>query len=156
MAGADSAPQQDRDRLLERIQESIRQVRRAARRYRRTSTALLLTGMLCGAASTVLAGDAFRGGPLAAKTAETTTGRVPAELARGWRNLCGIVAVLTLAGTLATGTNSVLRLAEHQARTTACLAALGTLQNELFQQDAIDKVKGALETIRLQYDEYFP
>jgi hypothetical protein len=112
--------------------------------------------MVCGAASTVLAGDAFRGGPLAAKTAETTTGRVPAELARGWRNLCGIVAALTLAGTLATGTNSVLRLAEHQARTTACLAALGTLQNELFQQNAIDKVKGALETIRLQYDEYFP
>lgn len=156
MAGADSAPQQDRDRLLERIQESIRQVRQAARRYRRISTALVLTGMLCGAASTVLAGDAFRGGPLAAKTAETTTGRVPAELARGWRNLCGIVAVLTLAGTLATGTNSVLRLAEHQARTTACLAALGTLQNELFRQDAIDKVTGALETIRLQYDEYFP
>jgi hypothetical protein len=156
MAGADSAPQQDRDRLLERIQESIRQVRRAARRYRRISTALLLTGMVCGAASTVLAGDAFRGGPLAAKTAETTTGRVPAELARGWRNLCGIVAALTLAGTLATGTNSVLRLAEHQARTTACLAALGALQNEIFQQDAIDKVKGALETIRLQYDEYFP
>jgi len=156
MAGGDSAPQQDRDRLSERIQESIRQVRRAARRYRRISTALLLTGMLCGAASTVLAGDAFRGGRLAAKTAEGTTGRVPAELARGWRNLCGIVAALTLAGTLATGTNSVLRLAEHQARTTACLAALGTLQNELFQQDAIDKVKGALETVRLQYDEYFP
>ena len=103
-----------------------------------------------------LAGDAFRGGQLAAKTAEATTGRVPTELARGWRNLCGIIAALTLAGTLATGTNSVLRLAEHQARTTACLAALGTLQNELFQQDAIDKVKGALETVRLQYDEYFP
>jgi len=156
MASVDNALQHDRDRLLERIQESIRQVRRAARRYRRISTALLLAGMLCGAVSTVLAGDAFRGGQLAAKTAETTTGRVPAELARGWRNLCGIIAVLTLAGTLSTGTNSVLRLAEHQARTTACLAALGTLQTELFEEDALDKARSALETIRLQYDEYFP
>jgi hypothetical protein len=156
MAAVDNALQHDRDRLHERIQESIRQVRRASRRYRRISTTLLLTGMLCGAVSTVLAGDAFRGGQLAAKTAETTTGRVPAELARGWRNLCGIIAVLTLVGTLSTGTNSVLRLAEHQARTTACLAALGTLQTDLFEEDALDKARSALETIRLQYDEYFP
>jgi len=156
MAAVDNALDHDRDRLLERIQESIRQVRRAARRYRRISTALLLTGMLCGAMSTVLAGDAFRGGQVAAKTAEATTGRVPTELARGWRNLCGLIAVLTLAGTLATGTNSVLRLAEHQARTTACLAALATLQTELFGEDALDKARSALETIRLQYDEYFP
>ena len=67
-----------------------------------------------------------------------------------------VIAVLTLAGTLATGTNSVLRLAEHQARTTACLAALGTLQTNLFEDEALDKTKSALETIRLQYDEYFP
>jgi hypothetical protein len=152
----DNALQHDRDRLLEQIQESIRQVRRAARRYRRTSTALLLAGMLCGAASTVLAGDAFRGGQLAAKTAETTTGRVPTELARGWRNLCGIIAALTLAGTLATGTNSVLRLAEHQAQTRACLAALGTLHTALIEGDALDKATSTLESIRLQYDEYFP
>src|SRR5437867_3871343 len=136
MASVDNALQHDRDRLHERIRESIRQVRRASRRYRRISTTLLLTGMLCGAVSTVLAGDAFRGGQLAAKTAETTTGRVPAELARGWRNLCGIIAVLTLAGTLSTGTNSVLKLSEHQAQTRACLAALGTLQTELIEGDA--------------------
>jgi hypothetical protein len=152
----DNALQHDRDRLHERIQESIRQVRRASRRYRRISTTLLLTGMLCGAVSTALAGDAFRGGQLAAKTAEATTGRVPAELARGWRNLCGIIAALTLAGTLATGTNSVLKLSDHQAQTRACLAALGTLQTELIEGDALDKVTSTLESIRLQYDEYFP
>ena len=161
MAGVDSALQHDRDRLLERIQESVSQVRRAARRYRRISTALLLVGMLCGAVSTALAGDAFRGGPLAAKTAETTTGKVPAELARGWRNLCGIIAGLTLAGTLATGTNSVLKLADHQAQTRACLSALGSLQTDLYQDDSLrpaslDKARSTLETIKVQYDEYFP
>lgn len=156
MPADDNALQRDRDRLLERTQESLRQVRRAARRYRRISTALLLTGMLCGAVSTLLAGDAFRGGSLAAKTAESTTGRVPAELARGWRNLCGIISVLTLAGTLATGTNSVLRLAEHQAQTRACLAALGSVQTAVLAGDALDKANSSLESIRLQYDEYFP
>lgn len=156
MAFVDNALQHERERLHERVQDSIRHVRRASRRYRRISTTLLLIGMLSGAVSTLLAGDAFRGGQVAAKTAAATTGRVPAELARGWRNLCGIIAVLTLAGTLATGTNSVLRLAEHQARTTACLAALATLQTELFEEGALDRTKSALETIRLQYDEYFP
>src|SRR2546423_4340206 len=128
MSAVEHTGQADRDRLLERIQQSIQQVRRTARRYRRVSTALLLIGMLCGAASTTLAGDAFRGGQLAAKTAQTTTGRVPADLPRGWRNVCGIIAVLTLAGTLATGINSVLRLAGPQARTTPCVLALGAGQ----------------------------
>ena len=151
----------DRERLVEHIREAIQQVHRAARRYRRISTALLLIGLLCGAVSTALAGDAFRGGSVAARTAQATTGRVPTELARGWRNLCGIIAVLTLAGTLATGTNSVLKLSDHQARTTACLAALGALQSELFagsalQAAALAKAKSALDNIRIQYDEYFP
>ena len=160
MPSPDNALEPDRSRLQERIQESIQQVRRAARRYRRTSTALMLTGLLCGAFSTVLAGDAFRGGQLAPKTAQTTTGRVPSDLPRGWRNVCGIIAVLTLAGTLSTGTNSVLRLSEHQAKTAACVAALGALQSDLFgenvREGAIDKAKHSLETIRLTYDEYFP
>ena len=150
----------DRERLLVHIRDAVQQVRRAGRRYRRISTTLLLIGLLCGAASAMLAGDAFRGGVVAARTAEATTGRVPTELARGWRNLCGVIAVLTLAGTLATGTNSVLRLAEHQARTTACLAALGALQADLsadaLQPAALSKGKSALENIRIQYDEYFP
>ena len=150
----------DRERLLVHIRDAVQQVRRAGRRYRRISTTLLLIGLLCGAASAMLAGDAFRGGAVAARTAEATTGRVPTELARGWRNLCGLIAVLTLAGTLATGTNSVLRLAEHQARTTACLASLGALQADLsadaLQPAALSKGKSALENIRIQYDEYFP
>jgi hypothetical protein len=161
MAGVENALEHDRDQLRERVGESVSQVRRAARRYRRISTALLLIGMLCGAVSTALAGDAFRGGSLAAGTAEATTGRVPAELARGWRNLCGIIAVLTLAGTLATGTNSVLKLADHQAQTRSCLAALGALQTQLFEDAAagpvaLAKAKSTLESIRLQYDDYFP
>jgi hypothetical protein len=121
---------------------------------------LLLVGMICGAASTMLAGDAFRGGRLAASTAEATTGRTPIDLPRGWRNVCGIIAVLTLAGTLATGTNSVLKLADHQARTTACLGALAGLQEGLFediaQHNTLDKAKAGLATIRISYDEYFP
>lgn len=159
MAGVDTL-ESDRERLVEHIREAVQQVRRAGRRYRRVSSALLLIGLLCGAVSTTLAGDAFRGGAVAARTAQATTGRVPAELARGWRNVCGIIAVLTLAGTLATGINSILKLSDHQARATACLAALGALQTDLFGGDAqpasIARAKSALENIRIQYDEYFP
>lgn len=161
MPHVDDALVQDRDRLRDRIQESIQQVRRAGRRYRRASTVLLLVGMLCGAFSTVLAGEAFRGGTLAANVAETTTGRVPADLPRGWRNVCGIIAVLTLAGTVATGINSVLKLADHQARTVACVGALASLQADLLDEEvvrraALDKARAGLDTIRLTYDEYFP
>jgi hypothetical protein len=161
MQATDDRLQQDRDRLRDDITGAIQQVRRSARRYRRASTALLLIGMVCGAASTTLAADAFRGGRLAANTAEATTGRAPADLPRGWRNVCGIIAVLTLAGTLATGTNSVLRLADHQARITACLGALAGLQEGLFegditQQNTLDKAKAGLAAIRISYDEYFP
>jgi hypothetical protein len=151
----------DRERLIEHIRDAVQQVRRAARHYRRVSSALLLIGLLCGAVSTMLAGDAFRGGSVATRTAQATTGRVPAELAPGWRNLCGVIAVLTFAGTLATGTNSVLKLSEHQARTTACLTALAALQTELLdgsalQAAALTRAKAALDNIRIQYDEYFP
>src|SRR5690349_13707818 len=135
MAGVDTL-ESDRERLVEHIRAAVHQVRRAGRRYRRISSALLLIGLLCGAVSTTLAGDAFRGGAVAARTAQATAGRVPAELARGWRNVCGIIAVLTLAGTLATGINSILKLSDHQARATACLAALGALQTDLFGGDA--------------------
>jgi uncharacterized membrane protein YoaK (UPF0700 family) len=160
MQATDDGPHRDRDRLRDEIGQAIQQVRRSARRYRRVSTALLLIGMICGAASTVLAGDAFRGGRLAAGTAEATTGRTPADLPRGWRNVCGIIAVLTLAGTLATGTNSVLKLADHQARTSACLGALAALQEALVQGDVgqqnLEKTRAGLSMIRLSYDEYFP
>lgn len=161
MQPADDALLRDRETLRERIQESIQQVRRSARRYRRVSTGLLLVGLLAGALSTALAGEAFRGGRLAANVARSTTGREPADLPRGWRNLCGVIAVLTLAGTLANGANSVFKLADHQARTAACGGALGALQAELLGEDAVrrvtlDKTRAGLDTIRLSYDEYFP
>lgn len=159
MQVAEDALRDRRDMLRADVQDAIRHVRRTARRYRRASTILLLTAMLCGALATALAGDAFRGGRLAANTAQATTGRVPAALAPGWRNVCGLIALLTLAGTVASGTNSVLKLADHQARTTACVAALAALQGDLAQplpQAGLEKASASLDAIRLTYDEYFP
>src|SRR5262245_34474616 len=137
MQPADDALLRDREVLREQIQESIRQVRRSARRYRRVSTGLLLVGMLAGTVSTALATEAFRGGRLAASVAQGTTGRPAAELPQGWRNVCGIIAALTLAGTLANGANSVFKFADHQARTAACASALAALQADLLGADAV-------------------
>ena len=157
----DDGLRRDRDQLREEIERAIQQVRRSGRRYRRASMVLLLLGLICGTVSTALASDAFRGGRVAARTAEATTGRTPSELPRGWRNVCGIIAVLTLGGTLATGTNSALKLSDHQARTTACLIALAGLQAGLFDESAVrpgvlEKTQASLANIRLTYDEYFP
>lgn len=157
----DDGLRRDRDQLREEIERAIQQVRRSGRRYRRASMVLLLIGLICGTVSTALASDAFRGGRVAARTAEATTGRTPSELPRGWRNLCGIIALLTLGGTLATGTNSALKLSDHQARTTACLVALAGLQAGLFDESAarpgtLEKTQASLANIRLTYDEYFP
>jgi hypothetical protein len=157
----DDGLRRDRDQLREEIERAIQQVRRSGRRYRRASRVLLLLGLICGTVSTALASDAFRGGRVAARTAEATTGRTPSELPRGWKNVCGIIAVLTLGGTLATGTNSALKLSDHQARTTACLIALAGLQAGLFDESAVrpgvlEKTQASLANIRLTYDEYFP
>ena len=157
----DDGLRRDRDQLREEIERAIQQVRRSGRRYRRASMVLLLLGLICGTVSTALASDAFRGGRVAARTAEATTGRTPSELPRGWKNVCGIIAVLTLGGTLATGTNSALKLSDHQARTTACLIALAGLQAGLFDESVarpgvLEKTQASLANIRLTYDEYFP
>jgi len=106
MQTADDALLRDREMLRTRIQESIQQVRRSARRYRRMSTGLLLVGLLCGALSTALAGEAFRGGRLAATIAQTTTGRVPAE--SGFDTACIEVLVLEAGGGMLIGAGSML------------------------------------------------
>ena len=160
MPDADEALRKDRDILRREIQDGISNVRRAARRYRRLSAVLLLTAMLCGALATVLAGDAFRGGRLAASTAQTTTGKVPSDLPRGWRNVCGIIALLTFIGTMATGTSSVLKITEHRTRVFVCVGALNALQADLLQEAeihraALNKVAAELAKARREYAEYF-
>ena len=160
MPDADEALRKDRDILRSEIQNAIVTVRRRARRYRRVSSILVLTTMLCGAFATALAGDAFSGGPLAAGVAQTTTGKVPADLAAGWRNVCGIIALLTLVGTIASGTDSVLKIAEHRTKAFACVGALDGLHAELLRESAIrrsslDQAAAGLTAIRREYSEYF-
>jgi hypothetical protein len=157
--GGDEALRRDRDILRREIQDAIAAVRRTARRYRRVSSILVLTTMLTGALATALAGDAYSAGPLAANVAQSTTGKVPAELARGWRNVCGIIALLTLIGTVATGADSVLKIAEHRTKSFACVGALDGLQAALLREGVdrtnLDRTNADLASIRREYAEYF-
>ena len=160
MPDDDEALRKDRDILRSEIQDAIVKVRRTARRYRRVSSMLVLTTMLCGAIATALAGDAFSGGPVAAGVAQTTTGKVPADLALGWRNVCGIIALLTLVGTIASGTDSVLKIAEHRTKAFACVGALDGLQAALLRESVVrrpglDQAPAGLAAIRREYAEYF-
>jgi hypothetical protein len=160
MAGAEDTLRKDRDLLRQELHNAIGTVRRVARRYRRLSGTLLLTAMVCGALGTLLAGEAFRGGALAANVAEQTTGRVPSELPRGWRNVCGIIAILTFIGTVATATNSIMKLADNQTKAVLCAGSLDALETELLREadlrrPVLDKVATELVKVRREHADFF-
>jgi hypothetical protein len=103
-----------------------------AKRYRRLDLALLIASIVCGLVATSLAADAAKGGSVAAEAvAASTTGKTPAPMGAGWRNLCGIVAACTFLGTLASALNSGLKLAEHRAQAMTCAGRLDALHAEL-------------------------
>jgi hypothetical protein len=159
MVDVDNPLRGDRELIRGEVNQATMRVRRVARRYRRVNMALLLLALVCGALSTALAGDAARGGRISSGVAQATTGRVPSELPRGWRNVCTVIAVLTFTATVVTGANSGLKIVEHQARSFACVGALDALQTELLREsvlrpDALDKAHAEFAAIRRQYAEY--
>jgi hypothetical protein len=150
----------DRDILRNELRHASSEVDRAARRYRRVSSLLLLAAMLFGLMASGLAGEAARGGPIAAKVAETTTGKVPSTLPPGWRNVCGVIAIFTFIGTAASGINSILKTSEHKASAFACLGALDALRTELLREAdlrraTLDRVTAELAKLRREHAEYF-
>lgn len=160
MTGDDNELRRDRDLLRQEIDRSVVAVRQAARRYRRTASILLLVAITAGGLATLLAGDAFRGGQLAANVAETSTGITPSPMARGWRNVCGAIAILTFIGTVATGADSALKISERRTQVFACAGALEALQTTLLREstvsrDELDDTRLELARVRREYSEYF-
>jgi hypothetical protein len=151
----------DRETLRRELQNALLTVNKNARRYRRLNTALLITALIFGLLATALAADASSGGKvLAGSLAEATTGKVPTDLPRGWRNICGIVALFTLIGTAATGINTALKISEHKAKVFVCAGGLDSLLTDLIPESNLrradlDKVIGEFAKLRKDYAEYF-
>lgn len=153
--------QEDCDELRLEIQERLAMVNKNARRYRRLNTIFLIAALLFGLSASAIAGDAAgEVNLLAAPIAQATTNKKPERLAKGWRNVCGVVATLTFIGTAATGLNRVLKITDHRSKAFVCLGTLDSLEAMLMldsdvQSEAITKVRLELAQLLKTYPEYF-
>ncbi len=155
-----STLQEDRQVLIEQVGYRLAEANRKARRYRRNNTILLLIAVIFGLLATTLAADSAKAGNFVAKpVAEATTGKVPVELPRGWRNVCGLIAILTFAGTLANSLNTALRISEHQSKAMTCAGLIDSLKTELVteagvRRESLEKTRAELARIVREYPEY--
>ncbi len=152
---------EDLDLMRQEVGKRLEMVNKNARRYRRQNSFLLVVALLFGLTAAGLAGDsAFGGKMVAASVAEASTGKTPSDLPKGWRNVCGLIAVLTLLGTAATGVNNALKINEHQARSFVCAGAMDGLQAELLpgssmRRETLNRVKTELAKLLKDYPECF-
>jgi hypothetical protein len=153
--------QREQEMLRASLQEALGAVNRRARYYRRLNVALILVAVLSGATVTLLGADAARGGTrVAQRVAEGTTGKTPAPLGQGWRNVCAIMAILAFLGTVSTGVNGGLKVTERNVRAFACAGVLDGLLIELpgaasLGRPVLDRTRAELARIRREYAEFF-
>lgn len=102
--------------LKQKIAQSLERANRRAKRTRPLNSALGWTAMGAGALSTL-----FAAMPAATGTAMMGSG------VEGWRLTCGVVAGITLLGTVATGLNQQLNLGDSVTKAQTCAARLNTL-----------------------------
>jgi hypothetical protein len=151
----------DRSAFRVELDRRLAIVTRKARRYRYWNVALMLIAVVFGLVAAGLAADSARDGKIIAKpVAEATTGVAPSDLPKGWRNVCGLIAVFTLIGTAATGISSGLKVSEHQTKAFVCAGALDALLTDLLPESAdhrqaLEKIEGELSKLQKDYPEYF-
>lgn len=155
-----STLQEERQVLVEQIGYRLTLANHKACSYRRSNTILLLIAVIFGLMATALAADSAKAGELIAKpVAEATTGKVPSDLPKGWRNVCGLIAAFTFAGTLANGLTTALRIAEHQSKAMTCVGLIDGLKTELLAEsglhrESLEKARADLARIVREYPEY--
>lgn len=97
--------------LAQRIDGELACVTRHVQRLRRQNTLFGYTSIVSGATSSLLAGGVATTGPIAGT----------------WSMTCGIVAVIAACGTIASGLQAQLAVADKLARATACAGKLEAL-----------------------------
>lgn len=90
--------------LTSRVQTSLRKAEAHVSRVRKTTTRLLITGIVSSAATTLVTGITAAAGP------------VVGEGIPGWRLACAVGAVLAFLATVCIGINEQLRMGDRAAR----------------------------------------
>jgi hypothetical protein len=107
---------QDREALVQMVKDSLRKAQEHTSGLRRTNTRLIVTGMVCSAGTTLVAGGTAVTGPV-----------VGVEDA-GWRLACVVAAVFAFASTLCTALTTQLKFDERLSQGNQCVGRLRALE----------------------------
>ena len=149
--------QEDFQLLRSDVISRLATVNRNARRYRILHTSMVILTLVCGILATTLAADSAMDTKIATTVvAEAATGKEPAPLAKGWKAVCGVIAVISLVGTVSQGIHSLLKISEHQTKALDCAGRLDALTIELAQprREIVEKVRNDYASILKDYPEY--
>ncbi len=99
--------------LAQRIEVELACVTRHVQRLRRQNSWFGYTSIFSGASASLLAGGVASSGPIAGQS---------------WATTCGIVAVIAACGTVASGLQQQLQVADKLSRATTCAGKLEALK----------------------------
>jgi hypothetical protein len=142
--------QDESNELRYYLESRLATANRNARRYRYLHISLVLLTLISGVLATTLAADSALGTKTLSNTvAIAGTGKEPSELPKGWKIVCGVIAVLTLTGTISQGVHDMLKISEHQSKSMDCAGKLDALTVELAQArgDKIESVRAELARV---------
>jgi hypothetical protein len=151
--------EEDKKELHRDLSERLDMVNKKARHYRRLNALLLVVAVIFGLLASGLAGDSSTGGGIIAKKiAIATSSSPPKDDMEGWRNVYGIIAVLSFIATVATGLNDSLRIGEHQTKAFVCAGMLDGLLIEIppaKRPEVLEKIRTDLAKLVRDYPDYF-
>jgi hypothetical protein len=128
-------PRQDLEAFAQMVKDSLRKAQEITSGLRRKNTRLLITGMVCSAGTTLVAGGTAAAGP------------VIGEGDAGWRIACIVAAVLAFVSTVATALTTQLKYDERLTQGNRCVGRLRALDV------AIVTGSGNWEEISKEYEE---
>jgi hypothetical protein len=106
----------DREVLVKRVEDSLRQVESSTRSLRRINTGLLFSGTLSSAAATLVAGVTAAQGPI------VSSGPT------GWRISCIVAAVLSFLTAASIGLNQQMKVGDKLVEGHQCAGRLRSLE----------------------------
>jgi hypothetical protein len=118
----DDSETRQREEFLKLLQSSLQKAEAQTRKFRGLDTGLLVTNIVLGGLSAVLAGGI-------AVTGEPVTGALDvANVASGWQIICFLIAILAAATTVSGSIHKAFRITDRLAAAIACTSALRSLQ----------------------------